>query len=498
MVDAQGLVVDEEKIKRAVQSGIPLTITTFTLPHEIEMYIEQVLTVFLQYVEQTQLKDYIIYIIQELAVNAKKANTKRVYFAEKRLSLENPDDYKAGMLNFKEETLGNITHYLQLQKAKGLYIKLILQTKRNIIFIEVRNNVAVTTTELIRIHDKLARSRQFDSLEDALSQVLDNSEGAGLGLVILVLMLKKMGLSEDCFDILRTERETIARIIIPLGKTKVENLAILSNTIVNSVNSLPQFPENIIRIQKLIADPDSDMLTIARQISMDPAMTADLLKLVNSAHYMAAKRVDNIPDAVKMIGIEGIKNLLYSYGTQKLLGNDGEEKRQLWRHSYSVAFYAYNLARNFHKDRAVVEDVHVAGILHDMGKIVFSKVHPELLEKIQGFCTEKGLPASTFEDLSAGLNHAEIGALVAEKWNFPESLVCAIRYHHDPHSSPPEFKALTETVYLANMLCEYERKRVEFDQFETTVLDAFNISTEDQLEPLLARFRANFRAESQK
>ncbi|MDR2053101.1 MAG: HDOD domain-containing protein [Treponema sp.] len=496
MAGSPEIAVNEEKVKKAIQSGIPLTITTFTLPHELEVYIEQVLTVFLKQVEQEQLKDYITYIIQELAVNAKKANTKRVYFLEKGLNLENPDDYKQGMANFKEETLGNIAHYLQLQKEKGLYIKIILRTKQNIILIEVRNNVAVTKTELIRIHDKLARSRQFDSLEDALSQVLDSSEGAGLGLVILVLMLKKMGLDEDCFDILGNEKETIARIIIPLSRTRVENLAILANTIVNSVNSLPQFPENILRIQKLIDDPASDMTSIARQISMDPAMTADMLKIVNSAQYMMAKRVDSISGAVKMVGIKGIRNLLYSYGTQKILGDDTDDKRKLWTHSYRVAFYAYTLARNFQRDRSVIDDVHVAGILHDMGKIIFSGVHPELLEKIRNFCKEKGLPASTFEELSAGMNHAEIGALVAEKWNFPENLVCAIRYHHDPVSAPPEFRALTETVYMANMLCEYENGAVDFDQFETDVLETFNISSKEQMETLLNHFKGDFQYEN--
>ncbi|MDR1318818.1 MAG: hypothetical protein LBJ90_04265, partial [Treponema sp.] len=230
MAAVQELVVDESKIKKAVQSGIPLTITTFTLPHEIEVYIEQVITVFLKQVDQEKLKDYIVYCVQELAVNAKKANTKRVYFAERGLDLSNPNDYKEGMVNFKENTLNNIAHYLQLQKEKGLYIKLILQVKKNIIHIEIRNNVMPTKIELIRIHDKLARSRQYENLEDALSQVLDDSEGAGLGLVILVLMLKKMGLDEDCFDIVGTEKETIARIVIPLDQTRVENLSILSDT----------------------------------------------------------------------------------------------------------------------------------------------------------------------------------------------------------------------------------------------------------------------------
>ena len=498
MATAQELVVDEAKIKKAIQSSIPLTVTTFTLPHEIEVYIEQVLSVFLKLLDQEKLKDYVAYCVQELSVNAKKANTKRVYFMERGLDLSNSEDYKAGMVNFKENTLGNIAHYLQLQKEKGLYIRLVLQIKNNIIYIEVRNNVAVTKTELIRIHDKLARSRQYNNLEDALAQVLDDSEGAGLGLVILVLMLKKMGLDEDCFDIFGTEKETIARLVIPLEKTRVENLSALSSTIVDNINTLPQFPENILMVQKLISDPHSEMADIARQISMDPALTADLLKIVNSAQYMLVKKVDSISDAVKMVGIRGIKNLLYSYGTQKLLGDDTSDKKSLWEHCYKTAFYAFNLVKNFRRDRNLLDDAYVSGILHDMGKIIFSNVHPELLNKINNFCQERGLPASTFEDLSAGMNHAEIGALVAEKWNFPEGLVCSIRYHHDPGSAPKEYKDLVDTVYLANMFCELEKGGVNFDQFDSGVLENFGISSKKQVDALLDKFILGFQRENQK
>jgi putative nucleotidyltransferase with HDIG domain len=497
MATPQELVVDDAKIKKAVQSGIPLTITTFTLPHEIEVYVEQVLTIFLRQVDQEKLRDYIVYCVQELAVNAKKANTKRVYFTERGLDLANPEDYKLGMTTFKDDTLGNIGHYLQLQKDKGLYIKLIFQVKKTIIYIEIRNNIAITKTELVRIHDKLARSRQYNSLEDALSQVLDDSEGAGLGLVILVLMLKKMGLDEDCFDIMGTDTETIARIIIPLEKTRLENLTDLSKTIVENVNSLPHFPENIMLVQKMIGDPKSEITDIARQISMDPALTADLLKIVNSAQYMLAKKVDNISEAVKLVGMRGIKNLLYSYGTQKILGDDTNEKRSLWEHSYKTAFYAYNLVKNFKQDHNLLDDVYVGGILHDMGKIIFANVHPELLDKIRGFCADKGMPPSTFEDLSTGMNHAEIGAMVAEKWNFPEQLVHAIQYHHDPLSAAPEERDLVFTVYLANILCQYENSTVSFDQFETQVLDAFGITSKKQVDSLLERFSAGFKKESQ-
>ncbi|MDR1238767.1 MAG: HDOD domain-containing protein [Treponema sp.] len=497
MSAVQELVVDEAKVKKAVQSGIPLTITTFTLPHEIEVYIEQVVSVFLRLVDRESLKDYIVYCVQELATNAKKANTKRVYFAERGLDLAKPEDYEEGMAGFKENTMNNIGHYLQLQKEKGLFIKLILQIKKNIIHVEVRNNVGITKTELIRIHDKLARSRQYNSLEDAFAQVLDDSEGAGLGLVILVLMLKKMGLDEDCFDVFGTDKETIARIVIPLEQARAESLSILSETIVNNVTSLPQFPENILLVQKLIGNPKSDMAAIARQISMDPALTADLLKIVNSAQYMLTKKVDSISDAVKMVGIRGIKNLLYSYGTQKILGDETMDKKQLWEHSYKTAFYAFNLIKNFKKDISLLDDVYVGGILHDMGKIVFSNIHPDLLLKIKAFCSEKNLPPSTFEDLAAGMNHAEIGALIASKWNFPENLVITIRFHHDPLSAPSEYSSIVETVYLANMLCEYENGNISFEQFEPAVLENFGITSKKQIESLLERFSLGFKKENQ-
>jgi len=210
------MTVDETKIKKAVLSGLPLTITTFTLPHEIEVYIENVITVFLKSARQEKLRDYICYCVRELTENAKKANTKRVYFLEQGLDLNNPEDYQKGMELFKKTTLNNIAYYLQLQKEKGLYIKLILQIRENTLYMEIRNNVTVTHAELTRIHDRLAHSHQYHSLEDALSQVLDYSEGSGLGLVILTLMLKKMGLNKDNFAIYSNEKETIAQLSIPL------------------------------------------------------------------------------------------------------------------------------------------------------------------------------------------------------------------------------------------------------------------------------------------
>jgi putative nucleotidyltransferase with HDIG domain len=179
------------------------------------------------------------------------------------------------------------------------------------------------------------------------------------------------------------------------------------------------------------------------------------------------------------------------------LGDDTVDKKQLWEHSYRTAFYAYNLVKNFKNEKNLLDDVYAGGILHDMGKIIFSNVHPDLLIKIKEFCMDKGLPSSTFEDLSAGMNHAELGALIAEKWNFPDRLIHAIRYHHDPTSAQDEYRNLVDSVYLANMFCEYENGTVTFEQIEPTSLENFGIFSKNRIDSLLAHFSKGFNKEGQ-
>jgi predicted ATPase len=118
-----------DKIKQSVRMSVPLTVTTYKLPHETEEQIDEILAAYLEELGQGQLKDHLSYCLKELAVNAKKANTKRVYFDEKKLDLQSREDYVEGMKNFKEETLNNHDFWLEMQKNRGLYIKFLFHPK---------------------------------------------------------------------------------------------------------------------------------------------------------------------------------------------------------------------------------------------------------------------------------------------------------------------------------------------------------------------------------
>ena len=485
----------QEKIKQSVRMSLPLTVTTYKLPHETEMQIDEILGAYLEELGQSRLNDHLSYCLKELAVNAKKANTKRVYFDEKKLELNSREDYLVGMKTFKEETMENLDHWLEKQKQRGLYIKFLFHPKGRNFKISIKNNVEITRKEQMRVYDRIARSRAFETLEEAFAEVLDDSEGAGLGIVILVLMLRKMGLDEDAYEIEGEDGVTTASLTIPINEVKLEKLDLLISQIVDEIDRLPQFPENIVAIQRLINDPKSEISDIARKISTDPSLTADLLKTVNSAQFMLPNRVDNIVDAVKMLGLRGVKNMLFSYGTEKILNLPNHP--ELWEHAHKVAFYSFTLARQITRSKDIIDDAYVGGILHDIGKIVFSAVHPDLLERIRSFSNERDIAPGLFEDLSAGYNHAEIGAKISEKWNFSDSLIEAIRYHHEPNACRPEHRLIVYCVYLGNAICSYENGDIHYEVLDHGILSKFRITSETQLKEVLVRLSNDYKAELQ-
>jgi len=482
-----------EKIKRSVRMSTPLTMTTYKFPHRTELQIDEILGLFLDEFGQGELKDHLSYCLKELAVNAKKANTKRVYFEKKNLDIQDREDYRKGMETFRNETLDNQDYWLELQKEKGLYIRFLFHPTDKKFRITVRNNSEITYREHMRVYDRIARSRAFETLEEAFSEVLDDSEGAGLGIVIMVLMLRKMGLDEDSYFIEGFNGITSASITIPINEVKLEQQEMLIKQIVDEIDNLPQFPENIVAVQRLINDPKSELRDIAKRISTDPALTADLLKTVNSAYFMLPNRVDNIGDAVKMLGLRGVKNMLLSYGTSKILKLSTYPAQ--WRHAHRVAFYSFVLARQITRNKDIIDDVYVGGILHDIGKIIFSAIHPNLLNKIRKFSHEKNISSSLFENLSAGYNHAEIGAQIAEKWNFPISLIDAIRYHHHPESCRSENRLIVSCVYLGNTISAYENGRKHYDSIDSLILAKFRITNEIQFKQVQIRLAEDYESE---
>lgn len=489
--------IDRNKVVHAARNGIPLVIKTHTLPPKTEADLEEILLLYLEELGQGGLKDHLSYCLRELTVNAKKANTKRVYFEEKKLRLDVPAEYEKGMKTFKSETLDNIQHYLALQEQKDLYIKVTYLIRNNVLYLSVRNNVPISPKELTRVYDRVARSRAFESMEEAFGEVLDDSEGAGLGIVIMILMLRKMGLTEKSFDLNQVGTETSASLTIPMNSVKLERINLIADEIIHEVNSLPPFPENLERLLRLLGDPEVSFETLAAQLSHDPAMTADLIKYVNSAKYGMRKRIENLQDAVRIVGIQGLKDLVYPYGAHKLLDKYMAKQRHLWQNATKVSFYAAEMAKEFKFDRDDQSQAQIAGILYNLGQIILSFLHPDQSKKILDFCRTKGFSIELFDELTQAINPSDLGARIAEKWNFPEDLIQIIRYQNQPHSALPALQPVTCVVHLAGSLLSVEQDLLSYGQINPGVLKALRLSDPAKVEALHNKVRATYHNASQ-
>lgn len=214
--ESNGYVGIEEKIKWALATGKPIQIKTIRYRPEDREFIDSVLDRFLNKAGIRFLMNKISYCVHELATNAKKANTKRVYFRRKRLNIEDSEQYRRGMEKFKLDTLDNIDFYLDLQKKLGYFIVVVFRLTRKHLRVSVVNNTEMTSEEKAKIAHKLRIAAKQNAISDIYDQIEDYSEGAGLGIVMMTQMLKNMGFGPDALTIHSEQGLTTASISIRL------------------------------------------------------------------------------------------------------------------------------------------------------------------------------------------------------------------------------------------------------------------------------------------
>lgn len=490
--------IDLGTIQKSIRDSTPITFRITAFTHDRHALMDRVIEVFLTELGQERILEPLAYCVKELIGNAQKANMKRLYFLEQELTITDEADYAKGMEQFNQALTQNADRFIQQLKRQKLYIVVTFQVSGGTLFIKVRNNAEMMPNEQARVYERIVRSRAFDSFYEALNSAIDTTEGAGLGVLILIQTLKRFGLEEDAFSISSDNGSTVARLTIPMEEVHFEKINLLAQVVARDIDSLPQFPENVVALQNMTNDPMIEISEIAKRVSIDPVLTADLLRLVNSAYFHLPKRITNIPQAITLVGMKGIRNLLYTHGTQEILGEKYKESRALWDHLYQTALYAFYLARAIKLSREQHDDAYVAGLLHDIGLIVIANPHPDLEEKIRLFCSKKNVPRRVMENFSYGLNHADVGGLIAQKWNFPEQLVEGIKYHHEPLKASQTQKNIVFCVYLANALCNLERGNLSYEQIEPIVLHDMAINDEGQFRKVHRSLRYSYEKQKKK
>ena len=490
--------IDLGTIQKSIRDSTPITFRLTSFTHDHHAMMDRVVEVFLTELGQERFLEPLAYCVKELIGNAQKANIKRMYFHEKGLTITDEKDYKLGMKQFRQSLVANASRYIQKLKEQKLDIVVTFQVSGTTLFIKVRNNAEMLPHEQARIYERIVRSRAFSSFYEALNNAIDTTEGAGLGVLILLQTLKRFGLEENAFSIESANGRTVAHLTVPMSDVHFEKINLLAQVVARDIDSLPHFPENVLSLLNMTKDPLVQINEVAKQISIDPVLTADLLRLVNSAYFHLSRRISNIPQAITLVGMKGVRNLLYTNSTRKILDARYKENRSLWNHLYQTALYAFYLARAIKLSREQHDDAYVAGLLHDIGLIIISNPHPDLAEKIRTFCSEKNVPRRVMENFSYGLNHADVGGLIAQKWNFPEQLVEGIKYHHEPLRASLPHKNIVFCVYLANAICNIERGNISYEQIEPAVLHDLAINDEAQFRRVHRSLRYSYEKQKTK
>lgn len=230
-----------------------------------------------------------------------------------------------------------------------------------------------------------------------------------------------------------------------ITRPSVEDLAI-------AVGRLPTVPATVRAVMDACDGQETDSRDVARLVLSDQGLTGNLLKLANSAAYGHRRRVTTVSDAVVIMGLSAVKSLAICSHTAQLLNRSlpGYEMQRgdLWRHSLAVAHLSRRLTGG---GGAAAEEAFVAGLLHDVGKIVLSDALGDAFGELMHVAQTERCGLSDGEREMLGFDHADLGARIASTWGFPERLVEAIGLHHraEEAASAPELAAcvaLSDTV----------------------------------------------------
>lgn len=222
---------------------------------------------------------------------------------------------------------------------------------------------------------------------------------------------------------------------------------------IKRINDLPILPDIFYRISDMLENPRVSTTEVTGEIAKDPAIASKVLKMVNSSFYGLPNKVSSLTRAVVLLGFNTLKSLVLATSVADMFAggvDTGLNLHKLWEHSFACGLISRNIARKMFVRQN--EEYFIAGLLHDIGKILLNRYASTKYMEAMDYVAEKNCLLVDAEKHVFGFTHSEIGAHMATKWNLPPKLTNSIRYHH----SIEETEKNTEFVLvikLADILC---------------------------------------------
>jgi HD-like signal output (HDOD) protein len=226
--------------------------------------------------------------------------------------------------------------------------------------------------------------------------------------------------------------------------------------IIENIRQLPALPAIVTKLISVVNSPDSSAEDAARLIERDPSLTSKVLRLANSAFYGMPRSISSVSGAVVVLGFNTLKSLALGASVIKLFPHDSShaafDRVRFWKHSIVCAMVARNIAQaQMHVSFMDPQSAFCAGIIHDLGKLIFELFTPEDYARVCLHSRQKGISLVDAETELLGINHAELGHILADKWALPIELELTLVHHHAPQSAK-NIRELVTTIHLADLI----------------------------------------------
>jgi putative nucleotidyltransferase with HDIG domain len=223
--------------------------------------------------------------------------------------------------------------------------------------------------------------------------------------------------------------------------------------IIQASGELPPFPAVVNKALDLINNPQTSIQEVVETIQYDQVITANILRICNSAQYGLRQPVSSLEEALLFLGFNQLFTVIMSGalgGTmnRSVSGYD-LEAGELWKHSVCAALLSQMLAKRLNKDPSPM--LFTAALIHDIGKVTLHSYVQQEFQTIKQAVREQHKSFLAAEREILGIDHAELGARIVEKWLFPKEIITAIRYHHTPLAAETDRETVF-AIYLCDLI----------------------------------------------
>mgnify|MGYP001030609001 FL=1 len=222
---------------------------------------------------------------------------------------------------------------------------------------------------------------------------------------------------------------------------------------------MPSLSTTVTKTLEICNNPNSSPHELSRVISLDPVLTGQLLKLVNSAYYSLSNKVPSLTRAIIMLGLNTVKNLVLSIAILDSLGGKKAFRalspNDFWTHSICTGVVAKSLAAAKGIPLADQEEYFVAGLLHDLGKIPLNSCFPDEYSLALESAGSKQDSLHQAENRVFGMDHSGVGKMIAEKWQLGRTIIDSLLHHHDPDAAGEKTRRFVAVIAMSNFFANF-------------------------------------------